>query len=102
MLIQVNVEGGASAPAPSTALAPAPAPSAGANVQVLWTFPSLLQPPENGNSYDPVNIAVGGTVTFTWPNDDTSPHGVVQLPTGGMLTFVLLMHDSAGKHVDQR
>ena len=53
------------------------------NHPVTWTFPSLLQPPES--AYAPLNVAVGDTVTFSWPLDSTSPHGVVQIPTGNTL-----------------
>lgn len=32
--------------------------------------------------YPNLDVAVGDTVTFTWPKDSTSPHGVYQIPTG--------------------
>ena len=50
--------------------------------QLTWNFPSILFPTSSPTAYPPLDVSVGDTVTFIWPDGPTSPHGVVQLPTG--------------------
>lgn len=88
MVITVTVGGaaaGAPAPVPSAAAGGSPQGS-GTNHPLRWTFPQLIDPAAT-ESYPPLKVAVGDTVTFEWPQDATSPHGVVIAPSGACIIF---------------